>query len=118
LGSRVNQLEAEFREKFEEINTKIISKNQHQEKEIEVLKTLLEEEKKFSNQLSGRISQLEASTNPNSKGNDKIIGRPKRPYRLLPPHIPMQVSIIIFFSYKKWLFKLENNVNIVSLSGM
>ena len=65
------------------------SKSQRQDKEIDVLKTLLEEEKKFSKQLSGRISQLEASTNPSSIENDQPLARPKRPYRLLPPHIPM-----------------------------
>jgi len=96
LASRVNQLEVEFREKIEEINTKTSRKSQHQEREIEVLKTLLEEEKKFSKQLSGRISQLEASTNPNSMENDQLLERQKRPYRLIPPHIPMQVSIIVF----------------------
>jgi len=65
------------------------SKSQRQDKEIEILKTLLEEEKKFSKQLSGRISQLEASTNPSSMENDHPLPRPKRPYRLLPPHITM-----------------------------
>ena len=65
------------------------SKSQRQDKEIDVLKTLLEEEKKFSKQLSGRISQLEASTIPSSMENDQLLARPKRPYRLLPPHIPM-----------------------------
>jgi len=65
------------------------SKSQHQEKEIGVLKTLLVEEKKFSKQLSGRISQLEASTIPSSVENDQLLARPKRPYRLLPSHIPM-----------------------------
>ena len=65
------------------------SKNQRQDKEIEILKTLLEEEKKFSKQLSGRISQLEASTNQESTKNDQLLARPKRPYRLLPSHITM-----------------------------
>ncbi len=66
------------------------SKSQNQEKEIEVLKTLLEEEKKFSKQLSGRISQLEASSASPSypTENDQILERPKRPYRLLPPYVP------------------------------
>ena len=88
MTSRVNQLEAEFRKKIDDINTKTSNKSQHQEKEFEVLKTLLEEEKKFSKQLSGRISQLEASTNPSSMENDHPLAL-KRPYRLLPPHIPM-----------------------------
>jgi len=65
---------------------RIEAKNQNQEKEIEVLKTLLEEEKKFSKQLSGRISHLEGSMNPNSMENDQLLDRSKRPYRLLPPN--------------------------------
>jgi len=82
-------LEAEFRKKIDDINTKTSNKSQHQEKEIEVLKTLLEEEKKFSKELSGRISQLEASNNQNSMANDQqLLVRPKRPDRLIPPHIP------------------------------
>lgn len=63
---------------------RIEAKSQRQEKEIEVLKTQLEEEKKFSERLSGRISQLEALTNPIE--NDQLLERPKRPYRLLPLH--------------------------------
>jgi len=88
LASRVDQLEAEFREKIEEINHKTSNKSQHQEKEVEALKTQIEEEKKFSKQLSDRISQLEASTYPSSKEDAQLLERPKRPYRLLPPHIP------------------------------
>ena len=65
------------------------SKSQRQDKEIEVLKTLLEEEKKYSKQLSGRISQLEASTNSSSIENDQLLARPKRPYRLLPLQTPL-----------------------------
>jgi len=66
----------------------LLSCKRRQEEEIKVLKTLLEEEKKFSKQLSGRISQLEAITNPSSMENDQLLARPKRPYRLLPPYIP------------------------------
>jgi len=70
--------------------TRMEAKNLKQEREIEVLHTLLEEEKKFSKQLSGRISQLEASAIPCSENNDDQLlhQRPKRPYRLLPPNIP------------------------------
>ena len=68
---------------------RIESKSRHHEKEIEVLKTLLEEEKKFSKGLSGRISQLEGSANPSSMEDDQPLSRPKRPYRLLPPHAPL-----------------------------
>lgn len=66
------------------------AKSQHQEKEVEILKTQLEEEKQFSKQLSGRISQLEKSAIPASTKNETIkIKRPKRPYRLLPPNVPI-----------------------------
>ena len=68
--------------------TNMEAKNLKQEREIEILHTLLEEEKKFSKQLSGRISQLEASTIPTPGKNDELLGRSKRPYRLLPPNIP------------------------------
>jgi len=87
LTSRIDQLEVEFCEKIERINTKTSNKIQIHEKEIKGLKKLLEEEKMFSKQLSGRISQLEASTNPME--NDQLLARPKRPFRLIPPHIPM-----------------------------
>lgn len=66
------------------------AKSLKQEREIEVLPTLLKEEKKFSKQLSGRISQLEASAIPCSENNDDLLlrQRPKRPYRLLPQNFP------------------------------
>ena len=68
---------------------KMEAKSQHQEVEIEILKTQLNEEKKFSKQLSGRISQLEASSvNPGSSENDQLLERPKRPSSLLPPNVP------------------------------
>lgn len=67
---------------------RIEAKNQHQETEIEVLKTLLEEERRFSKQLSGRISYLEASTIPNFMEKGHFLKRSKRSYRLLPPNIP------------------------------
>jgi len=70
LNSRVAKLEA---------------KSQHQEVKIEVLQTQLEEERKFSKQLSSRISQLEALADPSFSENDQVLQRPKRPYRLLPP---------------------------------
>lgn len=89
MVSRLNQLEAKFREKIEDIGTKTNSKIQQQGKEIEILKTQLEEERKFSKQLGGRISQLEASTKSSTMENDQLLTRAKRPYRLLPPHIPM-----------------------------
>jgi len=67
--------------------TKMEATSLRQERAIEVLHTLLEEEKKFSKQLSGRISQLEASTIPILIKSEELLGRSKRPYRLLPPNI-------------------------------
>ena len=70
--------------------TQIEGKGQKNEREIEILKTQLEEERKFSKQLSSRVSQLEGSTSSSSKKSEEfLLGRPKRPFRLLPPHIPM-----------------------------
>ena len=68
--------------------TNIEAKSLKQEREIERLHTLLEEEKKFSKQLSDRISKFEATAVPIPIKSDEILGRSKRPYRLLPPNIP------------------------------
>ncbi len=68
---------------------RIETKSQRQEKEIEVLKTSLEEEKNFSKQLSGRILQLEASANQNYMENDQLLRRSKRSFRLLSPQVPL-----------------------------
>ena len=67
--------------------TNMEAKSLKQEREIEVLHTLLEEEKKFSKQLSGRISQLEASAIPNPVITEELLGRSKRPSRLIPPNL-------------------------------
>ncbi len=69
--------------------TEIEFKSQKHEGEIEVLKKLLDEERKFSKQLSDRVSQLEASTSSNSRKSEEFLARPKRPFRLLPPNIPL-----------------------------
>ena len=89
LTSRIDQLEVEFCEKIEEINTKISNKIQIHEKEIEGLKKLLEEEKMFSKQLSDRILQLEASAAiPTPVKRDELLGRSNRLFRLLSPNLP------------------------------
>ena len=67
--------------------TNLEAKSLKQEREIEVLHLLLEEEK-FSKQLSDRISQLEASSFPIIVKSDELLGRLKRPFRLLPPNFP------------------------------
>jgi len=70
--------------------TNMEAKSMKHEREIEVLHTLLEQEKKFSKQLSDdRILQLEASEAiPTPGKSDELLGRSKRPFRLLPPNFP------------------------------
>ncbi len=62
--------------------SKLETHNHHQDKEIGNLKNLVETERKISHQLRDRVAQLEESND-----NPNIIERPKRPVRLLPPHI-------------------------------
>ena len=61
---------------------KLEAHNRHQDKEIYFLKNTVEEERKISHQLRDRVAKLEESNDPH-----KIIRRPKRPVRLLPPYI-------------------------------
>ena len=69
--------------------THIEAKSLKQEREIEVLHTLLEDEKKFSKQLSDRILQLEASAAiPTPGKSDELLGRSKRLFRLLSQNLP------------------------------
>jgi len=63
--------------------TSIEAKSKKQEVEIEVLTKQLEEEKKFTKQLSGRISQLESPASESFLKKDHLLERSKRPYRLL-----------------------------------
>ena len=65
----------------------IEAKSKRQEVEIEILTTKLEEEKKFTKQLNGRISKLE-SVGESSMKNNYLLEREKRPFRLMPPNIP------------------------------
>ena len=59
--------------------SKIEAKDRHQDGEMILLKNALDEERKLVHDLTNRVAILENS--------DKISGRPKRPVRLLPPHI-------------------------------
>jgi len=68
--------------------TKLEAKNQHQEVKIEVLQTQLKEERKFSKQLSNRISQIEAPFHASVSKNGQLPKRPKHPNRLLSPNVP------------------------------
>jgi len=59
--------------------SKIEAKDRHQDGEMILLKNALDEERKLVHDLTNRVAILEDS--------NKISGRPKRPVRLLPPHI-------------------------------
>jgi len=59
--------------------SKIEAKDLHQDGEISLLKNALDEERRLVYDLTNRVAILEDP--------DKISGRPKRPVRLLPPHI-------------------------------
>ena len=61
----------------------IEAKSKHQGDEISLLKALRVEDKKKINQLSDRVEQLEALVvGLNNSGNEKILERQKRPFRL------------------------------------
>jgi len=59
--------------------SKIEAKDRHQDSEMALLKNVLDEERKLVHELTNRVTILEESK--------EISGRPKRPVRLLPPHI-------------------------------
>ena len=58
---------------------KIEAKDRHQDGEMILLKNAWDEERKLVRDLTNRVAILEDS--------NKIFRRPKRPVRLLPPHI-------------------------------
>jgi len=60
--------------------SKIEAKDRHQDGEMALLKNALNEERKLVHDLTKRVTVLEDS--------NKNTARHKRPYRLLPPHIP------------------------------
>jgi len=68
--------------------TNMEAKSLKQESRIEERQTLLGEVKKFSKQVCGRISQLEASAIPSPVKSDELLGRSKRLFRLLSPNFP------------------------------
>ena len=67
--------------------TKIESKNLLQEKEISSLKTMAVEDRKEINLLKERVAYLEAESPLTNVTTENIIGRAKRPVRLLPPRL-------------------------------
>jgi len=65
--------------------SQIEAKSQRQENEISFLKTTVVEDKRIIRQLRGRVSRLESfMLTSSSETNEKLLLRPKRPYRLLP----------------------------------
>lgn len=70
LGNRMSVIEA---------------KSKNQEDEIDLLKTLRAEDKTVIYQLRDRVAQLETTAGANAgANNEKILERPKRPFRLAP----------------------------------
>jgi len=65
--------------------SQIEAKSQRQENEISFLKVTAVEDRRIIRQLRGRVSSLESlMLTRNSETNEKLLLRPKRPYRLLP----------------------------------
>jgi len=64
----------------------IEAENQQQKYEISLLKAVVVEDKRVIRQLTGRVSKLESllMVKKRSEPNEKLLMRPKRPYRLLP----------------------------------
>jgi len=67
--------------------SEIEAKNRHQETEITLLKTMRVEDNTAINQLKDRVEYLEASSVVKTSENEKILARPKRPFRLAPLNI-------------------------------
>ena len=64
----------------------IEAENQQQKYEISLLKAVVVEDKRVIRRLIGRVSKLESllMVTKGSEPNEKLLMRPKRPYRLLP----------------------------------
>jgi len=60
---------------------KLKSQNQRQREEMAVMKTIASEDRKEINELKSRVASLEESQTETN--NQKVLKRPKRPYRLL-----------------------------------
>lgn len=83
-----NQISTDVQLYHDELNlgnrmSAIEAKNRYQEDEIALLKTLRAEDKIVINQLKNRVEQLE-KTVANVDSNEKVLARPKRPFRLAP----------------------------------
>ncbi len=68
--------------------SKLEAHNHYQDNEIDILKNIVEKERKVGQQLRDRVDRLEASND-----NPKIIERYKRPYRLPTSSTKTQVNI-------------------------
>ena len=68
--------------------SKMETQSRKQENEISFLKRAVFEDKKTIRHLRGRVSSLESllMLASNSETSEKLLLRPKRPYRLLPLH--------------------------------
>ena len=65
----------------------IEAQNRHHEKEISLLRVEKVEDRREIHQLRERVALLESSTFSNSSLGEKLLGRSKRPARLLPDSI-------------------------------
>lgn len=68
---------------FNDRISKIEADNQSQKIEITLLNSLSQEDRKVIKQLNVRVAQLEKLV-VNNETDEKILGREKRPFRLLP----------------------------------
>lgn len=69
--------------------SKIEARNRQQGQEISVLKTRAIEDRNEISELRNRVAQLEAApAHANVTNHDTVAGRPKRPFRLMPPQLP------------------------------
>jgi len=80
--------EAISQSKIYERMSKIEAQNRQHEKEISLLKTERVEDKNEIHKLRNRVARLEALSTFDGKTNEDILGRQKRPYRLIPKKLP------------------------------
>ena len=80
--------EASQPEVYERLS-KVEAHNRQQEKEISLLKTQAIGDRKEIHLLRDRVAHLEAASTLPNLSSDAILGRPKRPVRLLPARLFM-----------------------------
>jgi len=90
--SRTNENAAPFKQINDGNNlndrmSQIEARSQRQEHETSFLKATVVEDRRIIRQLRSRVSSLESlMLTKNLETNEKLLLRPKRPYRLLPVH--------------------------------